>query len=158
LGDDGDPQALLSGRRRAYRARQLRVLVRSRDRVRRGRWRHRPHAAERARLRVPLRHEPRLRQSVEPTGADACTPEDTLAEKLEKLARSLTLARLDLSEAVPLVADFLGLTVSDGYPRLALHPDVRRRKTMELLVDWNLAIAEGQPLVMLVEDLHWVDS
>ena len=85
------------------------------------------------------------------------TPEDTAAERLEKLERSLTLARLDLSEAVPLVAKFLGLTASDRYARLALHPDVQRRKTMELLVAWILAIAEGQPLVMLVEDLHWVD-
>src|SRR4029077_10111243 len=37
------------------------------------------------------------------------TPEDPAAERLEKLERSLTLARLDLSEAVPLVAKFLGL-------------------------------------------------
>src|SRR5262249_28157542 len=87
----------------------------------------------------------------------AFTPEDTAADKVEKLERAVTLARLDLPETVPLVADFLGLAAPENYPRLALHPDVQRRKTMELLTAWNLAIAEVQPLVMLVEDLHWVD-
>jgi class 3 adenylate cyclase/tetratricopeptide (TPR) repeat protein len=87
----------------------------------------------------------------------AFAPEDTAAEKIEKVERAVTLARLDLADAVPLIADFLGLAPPEGYPRLALNPDVQRRKTMELLAAWNLAIAETQPLVMLVEDLHWVD-
>src|SRR5262245_46668232 len=87
----------------------------------------------------------------------AFTPEDTAADKVGKLERAVTLARLDLAEAVPLVADFLGLAAPEGYPRLALNPDVQRRKTMELLAAWNLALAEVQPLIMLVEDLHWVD-
>src|SRR5215831_11709631 len=87
----------------------------------------------------------------------AFAPEDTAAEKIEKVERAVTLARLDLADAVPLVADFLGLAPPEGYPRLALNPDVQRRKTMELLAAWTLAIAEVQPLVMLVEDLHWVD-
>src|SRR5262249_37538881 len=32
-----------------------------------------------------------------------------------------------------------------------------RRKTMELLAAWTLALAEVQPLVVLFEDLHWAD-
>jgi class 3 adenylate cyclase/tetratricopeptide (TPR) repeat protein len=88
----------------------------------------------------------------------AFTPEDTAADKVAKLERAVTLARLDLREAVPLVADFLGLAPPEGYPPRALHPDVQRRKTMELLAAWNLALAEAQPLVVLVEDLHWVDA
>jgi class 3 adenylate cyclase/tetratricopeptide (TPR) repeat protein len=87
----------------------------------------------------------------------AFAPDDTAAEKVEKLERAVTLARLDPAEAVPLVADFLGLAPPEGYPRLALNPDVQRRKTMELLAAWNLALAEVQPLVLLIEDLHWVD-
>src|SRR5262249_46590212 len=34
----------------------------------------------------------------------------------------------------------------------------QRRKTMELLAQWNLAISAIQPLVLLVEDLHWCDA
>src|SRR5262245_47335354 len=87
----------------------------------------------------------------------AFAPEDTAADKVEKLQRAVTLARFDRAEAVPLVADFLELAPPEGYPRLALNPDVQRRKTMELLAAWNLALAEVQPLVLLIEDLHWVD-
>ncbi len=39
-----------------------------------------------------------------------------------------------------------------------MNPDVQRRKTMELLAQWNLAISAIQPLVLLVEDLHWCDA
>src|SRR5262249_33801686 len=87
----------------------------------------------------------------------AFAPDDTAAEKIEKLERAVTLARLGLAEAVPIVADFLGLAPPEGYPRLPLNPDLQRRKSMELLVAWNLVIAEVHPLVLLVEDLHWVD-
>src|SRR6185295_7020480 len=41
---------------------------------------------------------------------------------------------------------------------LTLNPDVQRRKTMELLAQWNLALSQAQPLVLLVEDLHWCDA
>src|SRR5262249_14734099 len=87
----------------------------------------------------------------------AFAPEDTAAEKIEKLERAVTLARLDLAHAVPLIADFLGLARPESYPRLAFNPHVQRPTTMELLVAWNLALAEVQPLVLLIEDLHWVD-
>src|SRR6185503_17868488 len=59
------------------------------------------------------------------------------------------------AEHVALLADFLGL--SPPTP-LTLNPDVQRRKTMELLAQWNLALAASQPLVLLVEDLHWCDA
>src|SRR5215470_238454 len=56
----------------------------------------------------------------------AFAPEDTAAEKIGKVERAATLARLDQAEAVPLVADFLGLARPEGYPRLTLNPDVQR--------------------------------
>src|SRR6185369_10578358 len=83
----------------------------------------------------------------------AFTPVDTPAEKMEKIARGLR--DLATPESVALLADFLGLP--PPIP-LALNPDVQRRKTMELLAQWNLAISTFQPLVLLVEDLHWCDA
>nr|UXE44076.1 hypothetical protein Hi04_10k_c1000_00030 [uncultured bacterium] len=83
----------------------------------------------------------------------AFTPTDTTAEKMEKIERGL----LDLAtpESVALLADFLGLPLPTP---LTLNPDVQRRKTMELLAQWNLALSTVQPLVLLVEDLHWSDA
>jgi hypothetical protein len=79
----------------------------------------------------------------------AFTATDTAAEKVEKIARGLR--ELATPESVALLADFLGLAPPTP---LALNPDVRRRKTMELLAHWNLALSAAQPLVLLVEDLH----
>ncbi len=83
----------------------------------------------------------------------AFTPADTPAEKVEKIARGLR--DLASAEHVALLADFLGLPTPTP---LTLNPDVQRRKTMELLAHWNLAISAIQPLVLLVEDLHWCDA
>jgi class 3 adenylate cyclase/predicted ATPase len=83
----------------------------------------------------------------------ALTTTDTVAEKLEKIARGLR--DLATPETVGLLADFLGLPSPTP---LAMNPDVQRRKTMELLAQWNLALSTIQPLVLLVEDLHWCDA
>jgi class 3 adenylate cyclase/tetratricopeptide (TPR) repeat protein len=83
----------------------------------------------------------------------AFTDADTPAEKVEKIARGLR--DLATPDSVNLLADFLGLPPPTP---LALNPDVQRRKTMELLAQWNLAQSAIQPLVLLVEDLHWCDA
>src|SRR5688500_434827 len=41
---------------------------------------------------------------------------------------------------------------------MAMSPELSRRRTIELLAKWVLALAELQPLVLLVEDLHWCDA
>ena len=83
----------------------------------------------------------------------AFTQADTVVEKIEKIERGLR--ELASAEHVALLADFLGLPPPTP---LAMNPDVQRRKTMELLAQWNLAISAIQPLVLLVEDLHWCDA
>jgi class 3 adenylate cyclase/tetratricopeptide (TPR) repeat protein len=83
----------------------------------------------------------------------AFTAADTTAEKVGKIERGLR--DLASPENVALLADFLGLPPPTP---LTLNPDVQRRKTMELLAQWNLAISAIQPLVLLVEDLHWCDA
>src|SRR4029077_18889954 len=83
----------------------------------------------------------------------AFMPADTPAEKIEKIERGLR--DLASPENVALLADFLGLPSPTP---LALNPDVQRRKTMELLEQSNPAAPAIQPLVLLVEDLHWCDA
>ncbi len=78
--------------------------------------------------------------------------DDTVAEKLEKLGRGLR--TLAAPETVALLADFLGLPPTMP---LQMSAELQRRKTIDLLARWSLAMSEVQPLVMLVEDLHWCD-
>jgi class 3 adenylate cyclase/predicted ATPase len=79
-------------------------------------------------------------------------PDDTASEKLGKV--EVGLGALASAENVALVADFLGLQPPT---RLQLSPELQRRKTIDLLAHWNLALSEVQPLVLFVEDLHWCD-
>jgi class 3 adenylate cyclase/tetratricopeptide (TPR) repeat protein len=87
----------------------------------------------------------------------ALAPEDTLSDKLGKIEAALTRANLISPEAMTLMADFLNLERSEVTPVLAMSPELQRRKTMELLAAWELALAEAQPLVVVIEDLHWSD-
>ena len=87
----------------------------------------------------------------------AFTAEDSAREKIAKLERSLSAVGLAGPEAVALLADFLGLPLPDARAPLRISPELRRRKTIELLAAWNLALGRVQPLVLLMEDLHWCD-
>jgi len=80
------------------------------------------------------------------------TSDDPAAEKLAKIETGL--GALSSREAVALIADLLGVP---SPTRLELSPDLQRRKTIELLVQWALAVGSVQPMVMLFEDLHWWD-
>jgi len=87
----------------------------------------------------------------------AFQPADTPADKLGKLQVSLEREGFAGGETVALLAEWLALPEGAGYVPLSLNPDVKRRKTLETLAAWNLKLAELQPMVVLVEDLHWCD-
>ncbi len=85
-------------------------------------------------------------------------PEETPDEKLGKLEWTLSQYRLPLEETVPLFAPFLSLPLSENrYPPLNLSPQRQRQKTLETLVALLQELAEHQPLLFIVEDLHWTD-
>ncbi len=71
--------------------------------------------------------------------------------------RAVDLAGIEPRTAVPLLAGLLSLPLPDRYAPLALAPDDQRRQTLEVLVAWLCALAALQPLVLVLEDLHWMD-
>lgn len=85
--------------------------------------------------------------------AAGASPEQKLAQ-LEDLLRQYG---LDLEESVPFLASLLSLPIPERYPPPTLSPDMRRRRTLAVLVELLGAMAERRPQVMIVEDLHWVD-
>ena len=44
-----------------------------------------------------------------------------------------------------------------SYPPLTLTPQRQKQKTLEALLTWLLALTEQQPVLFVVEDLHWID-
>jgi class 3 adenylate cyclase/predicted ATPase len=84
--------------------------------------------------------------------------EDTPDEKFGKLEHALSQYRLPLAETVPLFGSLLSLPLSqDRYAPLALSPQRQRQKTLETLVAILLEHAERQPVLLIIEDLHWTD-
>jgi class 3 adenylate cyclase/tetratricopeptide (TPR) repeat protein len=81
------------------------------------------------------------------------SPPDQIAE----LERRLTAAGLKPAEAIPLLATLLNLPLPAEYPPSGVSPEQQRRRLLATLVEWVLGSARTQPLVMAIEDLHWVD-
>ena len=81
------------------------------------------------------------------------SPQNQIAE----LERRLTVVGLKPAEAIPLLAPLLNLPLPAEYPPSTLAPEQQRRRLLATLVEWVLGAARTQPLVMAIEDLHWVD-
>jgi class 3 adenylate cyclase/tetratricopeptide (TPR) repeat protein len=79
------------------------------------------------------------------------------AEKLERLERAVASTGLKPGEAVPLVADLLQVPLNEQYSASTLTPEQRRQRLLAVLAEWVLGAARLQPVVMMVEDLHWLD-
>jgi TOMM system kinase/cyclase fusion protein len=84
--------------------------------------------------------------------------DETPDEKLGKLEHALSQYRLPLEESVPLFAPLLSLPLPEHhYPPLNLSPQRQRQKTLETIVAILLELAEPQPVLFILEDLHWTD-
>jgi len=83
---------------------------------------------------------------------------ETSDAKWEKLEYALSQYRLPLKESIPLFAPLLSLPLPENqYPPLNLSPQRQRQKTLETIVAILLELAERQPVLFIVEDLHWTD-
>jgi class 3 adenylate cyclase/tetratricopeptide (TPR) repeat protein len=81
----------------------------------------------------------------------------TADERLGRLERAMASAGLKPAEAAPLVADLLQLQACDRYPPLTLTSEQKRRRLLAVLTGWVFGAGQLQPLMMVVEDLHWLD-
>jgi class 3 adenylate cyclase/tetratricopeptide (TPR) repeat protein len=78
-------------------------------------------------------------------------------DEIRHLERALASVGLKLDETAPLIADLLQLPVGERYPELTFTPEQKRRRLLTTLAEWVFGAARLQPVVMVVEDLHWLD-
>jgi class 3 adenylate cyclase/DNA-binding winged helix-turn-helix (wHTH) protein/predicted ATPase len=65
---------------------------------------------------------------------------------------------LDTQVHLPLLSPLLDLSLpAECYPPLSLTPQHQRQRTFEALVALVLTLAAARPVLLTVEDLHWVD-
>jgi len=91
-------------------------------------------------------------------GALRFQTDDTPEQKLEKLKENLSQYHQPLEETVPLFGALLSVPIpEDCYPTLNLTPQRQRQKTLEAILAIILELAERQPVLFILEDLHWTD-
>jgi predicted ATPase len=82
--------------------------------------------------------------------------DDKPQAKLDKL--DAVLAQTSTSpEDTALLAEMLSLPNDGRYPALELTPEQRRQATLEALMSQLVGLAHQRPVLMIVEDAHWVD-
>ncbi len=95
---------------------------------------------------------PVIQQLNHAAGLAANDPLEARLDKLEAL-----LERAGGHGAAPLIADLLGLDGGARYGPLDLTPQAQRARTLEALVQQMLGLAARQPVLVVVEDAHWID-
>ncbi len=81
---------------------------------------------------------------------------DSINDRLDKLEALLAHADANPSISAPLLASLLSLT-TDRYADQNLTPQRQKERTLEILIDQLRGLAGQQPILMLFEDLHWID-
>src|SRR5215469_6076793 len=84
-------------------------------------------------------------------------PDDTGEQHLDKMDGLLAQYGFDLPTVVPLLARLLAVPFEGRYPPLDLPADRQRQLTIDALITITLMRADYQPLLVVVEDLHWID-
>src|SRR5262249_19978714 len=80
------------------------------------------------------------------------------SEQLAIVQRRVDELAPELGRFTPLLGDLLGATFDDTPLTAALTPEQRHDRAQELVEALILAEARTRPLVLIIDDLHWVDA
>jgi len=82
--------------------------------------------------------------------------DDTTQAKLDKLDTVLAQSFTSRQDAA-LFAEMMSLADDGRYPALELAPQQRRQRTLEALSTQIEALSRQSPVLMIFEDVHWID-
>jgi class 3 adenylate cyclase/predicted ATPase len=82
---------------------------------------------------------------------------DSAADKVRRLEGFLVQSGLPLQDAMPPLCSLLSLPLGAEYGSAELPPDQQKRRTTATLEAILFRRAAQQPVLFVVEDLHWVD-
>lgn len=82
---------------------------------------------------------------------------DSSTDRIAKLERWLEPFGFPLVDVVPLFAGLLSVPLRDPYRPAELAPQREKDRLREYLVTLLLRLSQREPVVFVVEDLHWVD-
>ena len=82
--------------------------------------------------------------------------DDTPETKLHKLEAVLTQTSSPIADVI-LLAELLNIPGGDVYAPRQLNPQRKKEETFEALLRQLAALAQHEPVLMIYEDVHWVD-
>ena len=83
--------------------------------------------------------------------------EGSAEARLSGLERVLDEHGLPRPDYAPLLGALLSLPAEERYPPLVLSLEARRKRTLAAILELLGAFAERRPVVLVIEDLHWID-
>ena len=83
--------------------------------------------------------------------------EDSPEQKLDKLEAMLAGSETQIGQLAPLFAAMFSLPL-ERYQPLHLSPEKQKETTLEALASQVQALAQCQPMLMIYEDVHWIDA
>ena len=84
-------------------------------------------------------------------------PTDTPDERAEKLHAWLVKQNISESSALPLLAELLSIPLSGVEPSV-LTPAQRKTSMLALIVNMLVGVGNGDPVLIVLEDAHWIDA
>jgi class 3 adenylate cyclase len=84
-------------------------------------------------------------------------PQSDAEEKLDRLEALLRESSDALEEDVPLMAALLSIPLAERYSAIDVDAQEHKERTLEALVRQLEAFSAQRPILILFEDLHWVD-
>ena len=84
--------------------------------------------------------------------------EESSTERFDRLANYLDGCGLGQPDVVALFAKLLFLPADERYPAPGLTPMREREETFRAMREWLRACSRRQPVLFVVEDLHWIDA
>ncbi len=84
--------------------------------------------------------------------------DESSTERFDRLAQYLDECGLGQPQLVALFAKLLFLPADERYPEPGLTPMREREETFRAMREWLHACSRRQPVLFVVEDLHWIDA
>jgi class 3 adenylate cyclase/tetratricopeptide (TPR) repeat protein/ABC-type transport system involved in cytochrome c biogenesis ATPase subunit len=92
-----------------------------------------------------------------PTRVAGFTQQDTPEERLQRLETLLTQNNEDVTTVAPVYVKLLSLEALERYEPRELTPQQLKELTLQILVDRLILMSERRPVLLIVEDTHWID-
>jgi class 3 adenylate cyclase/tetratricopeptide (TPR) repeat protein len=116
-----------------------------------------PHTAMQCQCSPFFRNSPLRPFAEQLERAAGFREEETPEERLRKLEALLAQAVDDVPALAPLLAGMLSIPTGNRYGLAPYDPQRQRELTIEALIRYLLGSARRQPLVLVIEDVHWAD-